>query len=173
MGFWRASLRRVGLRVTPQRLAVLVALDEHPHSDAATVASDIGKASDAAVTLQGAHVILQQLCVAGLIRRVELPGSASAVWETRVGDNHHHVQCVVCGRIEDVDCVVGEAPCLTPSEAHGMKILEASIVFRGICSECERAGRAAQAEKVVAPAVGATRRGTPASHPSHSSDRSE
>lgn len=137
--FWRATLRGVGLRATTQRMAVLQVLDDHPHATAAEVTAAIQERDATAITLQGVHIALQQLAAHQLVRRVELPDSASALWETRVGDNHHHMQCVVCGRIEDVDCVVGQAPCSTPSNAHGMRLLEAEVIFRGICAACDAA----------------------------------
>lgn len=135
--FWRAQLRAAGLRATAQRLAVLEVLEERPHATAADVAAAIQLSDPGAITLQGVHVALQQLAAHHLIRRVDLPDSSGALWETRVGDNHHHMQCVMCGRIEDVDCVVGQAPCLTPSDGHGMRLLEAEVIFRGICAECD------------------------------------
>ena len=67
-----------------------------------------------------------------------LPDSASARYETRIGDNHHHIQCIVCGRIEDLDCTVGHAPCLAPSHDHGMRIIEASVTYRAICAACDK-----------------------------------
>ncbi|MCI1664470.1 Fur family transcriptional regulator [Bifidobacterium crudilactis] len=133
---WAERLRSSHIRVTSQRLAVLGTLDAHPHSTAAEIAEYVAHQDSAALTVQGAYAMLQQLEASGVVRRVSLPDSSSIRWETRVGDNHHHVQCVVCGRIEDVDCVIGEAPCLTPSDTHGMRILEAQIVFRGLCSSC-------------------------------------
>jgi Fur family ferric uptake transcriptional regulator len=133
---WREQLRALHMRVTAPRLAVLHALDASPHSTASEIAERVDAEDLGALTVQGAYAMLQQLEASGLVRRVSLPDSSSARWETRVGDNHHHVQCVICGRIEDVDCVVGEAPCLTPSDTHGMRILEAQIVFRGLCSQC-------------------------------------
>ena len=136
---WRERLREAHVRVTSQRLAVLHTLDAHPHSTAAEIVGFVDAKEMDALTVQGAYVMLQQLEAATFVRRVNLPDSASVHWETRVGDNHHHVQCVMCGRIEDVDCVVGKAPCLTPADTHGMRILEAQIVFRGICESC--AGR--------------------------------
>ena len=133
---WRERLRAAHVRVTSQRLAVLSTLDAHPHSTAGEIVRAVDGHDRETLTVQGAYVMLQQLEAARLVRRVSLPDSPSARWETRVGDNHHHVQCIMCGRVEDVDCVVGQAPCLTPSDTHGMRILEAQIVFRGICSDC-------------------------------------
>ena len=135
---WRALLHRAGLRVTRQRLTTLRVLEQHPHNDAASV---VKAAGDTSMTLQAVHEILQQLTLAGIVRRVDLPDSRSARYETRVGDNHHHIQCVVCGRVEDVNCVVGSAPCLHPSDTHGMVVLQADIVFRGVCPSCAAKAR--------------------------------
>jgi Fur family transcriptional regulator, stress-responsive regulator len=132
---WALSLRAKGLRATTQRVAVLEVLHHHPHADADDI-FHIVRAALPTISRQAIHLIVQDLSAQGLIRRISLPDSASARYETRIGDNHHHVQCVACGRIEDVDCVVGHAPCLTPSDTHGMRIIEASIVFRGVCREC-------------------------------------
>ncbi|MFT8532197.1 Fur family transcriptional regulator [Bifidobacterium aquikefiri] len=134
---WRDRLRKARIRVTSQRLAVLSTLEDHPHSSAGEIISSVNAAERENLTAQGTYVILQQLEQYGLVRRVSLPDSASIRWETRVADNHHHVQCVVCGRVEDVDCVVGHAPCLTPSDTHDMEIFEAQIVFRGLCKACK------------------------------------
>lgn len=133
---WAQILRARGLRATAQRLAVLEFLHHHPHADAEA----IFRAAPGflpSISLQAVHLIVQDLSRAGLIRRIDLPDSASARYETRVADNHHHIQCIQCGRIEDVDCVVGHAPCIEPAETFGMRILEASIVFRGICRDCD------------------------------------
>lgn len=112
-------------------------LDHHSHTDAETIYRGV-KESLSTTSPQAIHQIVHDLSTRGLIRKISLPDSASARYETRVEDNHHHVQCISCGRIEDVDCVVGQAPCLTPGHAHGMRIIEASIVFRGICQNCDQ-----------------------------------
>ncbi|MFT8704477.1 Fur family transcriptional regulator [Bifidobacterium aquikefiricola] len=134
---WRSTLRNAHIRVTSQRLAVLSTLEAYPHSSAGEIIGYVNAGERENLTTQGTYVILQQLEQHGLVRRVSLPDSASVRWETRVADNHHHVQCVVCGRVEDVDCVVGHAPCLTPADTHDMEIFEAQIVFRGLCKECK------------------------------------
>ncbi|MDS7594511.1 MULTISPECIES: Fur family transcriptional regulator [Pseudomonadota] len=133
---WPQVLRTKGLRATSQRVAVLDYLHHHPHADAETIFQAV-RLPLPTISLQAVHLIVQDLSAIGLIRRINLPDSASARYETRIEDNHHHVQCIQCGRIEDVDCVVGHAPCLEPSDTHGMRIIEASIVFRGICRECD------------------------------------
>jgi Fur family ferric uptake transcriptional regulator len=131
------ALRLAGLRVTAQRVAVLEALAGHPHAAVdelhATVAQRIP-----GIALQSVHGIVNDVTTAGIVRRVSLPGAPSALYELFRGDNHHHLQCVSCGRVEDVECTVGEAPCLHPSHDHGMRVLEASVTFRAICPECER-----------------------------------
>ncbi len=133
---WADALRSRGLRATAQRMAVLDFLHRHPHTDADVIFRSV-RSILPTISLQAVHLIAQDLSGNGLIRRTSLPDSASARYETRIEDNHHHVQCVRCGRIEDVDCVVGHAPCLDPVDAHGMRIIEASIVFRGICRKCD------------------------------------
>lgn len=133
---WADYLRSHGLRATSQRVAVLDFLHHQPHADAEAIFQAIRHPLPT-ISLQAIHLIVHDLSGQGLIRRISLPDSASARYETRVQDNHHHAQCIRCGRIEDVDCVVGHAPCLKPDNTHGMRIIEASIVFRGICQDCE------------------------------------
>jgi Fur family transcriptional regulator, stress-responsive regulator len=131
------ELRARGLRVTAPRLAVFRAVAEsdwHPDVDAIASAarSQLGTLSTQAV-----YDALNALTAAGLLRRIE-PAGSPARFETRVGDNHHHVVCRVCGAARDVDCVVGEAPCLTPSDAGGFLLDEAEVTFWGICPTCQR-----------------------------------
>jgi Fe2+ or Zn2+ uptake regulation protein len=130
-------LRGVSLRVTRPRLAVLTAVHGHPHADTdsiiGVVRDDLGEVSHQAV-----YDVLRALTGAGLLRRIQPPGSV-ARYEARVGDNHHHVVCRSCGAIADVDCAVGSAPCLTASEAHGFVIDEAEVVYRGLCPDCSTA----------------------------------
>lgn len=133
---WLQTLHDKGLRATVQRVAVLEFLAHHPHADADMIFRELHP-SFSTLSLQSVHLIVQDLSGKGIIRRVSLPDSASARYETRIEDNHHHMQCVSCGRIEDVDCVVGQAPCLDPSHGHDMRILEASVVFRAVCRECD------------------------------------
>lgn len=131
---WSARLRAGGLRVTSGRLAVLNYLQRHPHSSAAEVHQALASEG---LSLQSTHNIVHDLSACGLLRRVELPGNGGAHYELHRHDNHHHVQCIVCHRIEDVPCAIGAAPCLTPSDAHSMRILEADVIFRGVCPGCE------------------------------------
>ncbi len=129
-------LRSKGLRATSQRVAVLDLLHHQPHADAEAIYQAV-RSTLPTISLQAVHLIVADLSSQGLIRRVSLPDSASARYETRIEDNHHHIQCIRCGRIEDVNCVVGHAPCIMPDETHGMRIIEAAIVFRGVCQNCE------------------------------------
>lgn len=133
------ALRRAGLRVTAQRVAVLDSLALHPHASVDKLHADVQDRIPG-IALQTVHGIVNDLTASGLAQRVSLPGATSALYEVAAQDNHHHVQCVVCGRVEDVPCAVGEAPCLHPSHDHGMRVLEASVTFRAICPECERNG---------------------------------
>ncbi|MDT8913300.1 Fur family transcriptional regulator [Amycolatopsis sp. PS_44_ISF1] len=130
-------LRGVSLRVTRPRLAVLAAVHGHPHADTDSligfVREDLGGVSHQAV-----YDVLRALTTAGLLRRIEPPGSV-ARYEARVGDNHHHVVCRSCGAVADVDCAVGPAPCLTASDDHGFTIDEAEVIFWGRCPDCTTA----------------------------------
>ncbi|MHB1987319.1 MAG: Fur family transcriptional regulator [Acidimicrobiales bacterium] len=129
------ALRTAGLRVTGPRLAVLGALQVAPHADTETL---IGLARErlGAVSPQAVYNVLAVLVEAGLVRRIE-PAFSPALYETRVGDNHHHVVCRRCQRTVDVDCVVGKRPCLTPSQAHGFLLDEAEVTFWGLCPSCQ------------------------------------
>jgi Fur family ferric uptake transcriptional regulator len=134
---FEAQLRAASLRVTRPRLAVLAALREHPHVDTETVI-DLVRRDHPAVSIQAVYDVLRALTDAGLVRRIQ-PIGASARYESRVGDNHHHVVCRTCGVIADVDCAVGEAPCLTASDDRGFVVDEAEVVYWGICPECATA----------------------------------
>lgn len=134
---WATHLRDRGLRVTRQRVAVLDAIETAPHSDVHGVWDQLHREIPT-LSLQAVHVIVRDLVANGLLRQIDLPGTASARYETRTGDNHHHIRCVVCGRIEDVDCVIGAAPCMEPSHSHGMRVIYAEVVFGGLCPSCER-----------------------------------
>jgi Fe2+ or Zn2+ uptake regulation protein len=127
-------LRGAGLRVTQPRLAVLAALAEAPHADVEAIATAT-RTVLGTVSTQAVYDVLRALTEAGLARRIE-PAGSPARFELRVGDNHHHVVCRVCGSIADVDCAVGERPCLTASEAHGFVIDEAEVTYWGICPDC-------------------------------------
>lgn len=132
-------LRSVGLRATGPRLAVLAALRRRPHADADTVARIVRAGDDAtnglAVSTQAVYDVLRVLTGRSLARRIE-PAGSSAVYELRVADNHHHVVCRRCGAVADVDCVIGPAPCLAPSDTSGFVVDEAEITFWGVCADC-------------------------------------
>lgn len=140
---WTEALRSSGRRVTKQRLAVMAAASTHPHA----TAEELHRASRGAIpdlALATTHMIVNDLTSSGLLRRLEVPHSASR-YEPDLGDNHHHAQCVRCGRLEDVACAVGHAPCLTPTDTHGMNILVAEVLYRGICAACAAEDRASDA----------------------------
>ena len=133
------ALRGAALRVTRPRVSVLTALFAHPHADTDTVIravrDDLGEVSHQAV-----YDVLRALTGAGLIRRIEPSGSV-ARYESRVGDNHHHVVCRSCGSIADVDSAVGDTPCLIASDDHGFTIDEAEVTYWGMCPTCSTAER--------------------------------
>ncbi|SEU25397.1 Fur family transcriptional regulator, ferric uptake regulator [Nonomuraea wenchangensis] len=131
---FEAQLRAASLRVTRPRLAVLGALRDHAHVDTDTVISLV-RAELPRVSHQAVYDVLRALTTAGLVRRIE-PAGAAARYELRVGDNHHHLVCRSCGMIADVDCAVGEAPCLTASDDQGFVIDEAEVVYWGTCPDC-------------------------------------
>jgi len=128
-------LRTCRLRVTAPRLAVLAALSEEPHLDADGVA-DVVRPRLGAISTQAVYDNLNVLARAGLLRRIE-PAGGAARYETRVGDNHHHIVCRSCGATCDVDCAVGFAPCLEASDTHGFTVDEAEVTFWGFCPECK------------------------------------
>jgi Fur family ferric uptake transcriptional regulator len=131
---YEQMLRGADLRVTRPRLAVLTAVFDHPHADTGSlieaVRDDLGEVSPQAV-----YDVLRALTDAGLLRRIEPAGSV-ARYESRVADNHHHVICRSCGAIADVDCAVGDTPCLTASETNGFTIDEAEVIYWGTCPSC-------------------------------------
>jgi Fur family ferric uptake transcriptional regulator len=133
-----AVLRDRGLRVTKQRVAVIQALQGRPHADAETVASRVREAVGQ-ISTQAVYDVLNTLTEIGLVRRIQLAGS-SARYEMRVGDNHHHLVCKSCGDVTDVDCAVGEAPCLEPGDldalAPGFVVDQAEVTYWGTCPDC-------------------------------------
>ena len=131
---FEAQLRALSLRVTRPRLAVLAALRDHPHVDTETVIALV-RADHPTVSHQAVYDVLRALTDAGLVRRIQ-PAGATARYESRVGDNHHHVVCRSCGAIQDVDCAVGHAPCLIAPDGHGFVVDEAEVVYWGTCSDC-------------------------------------
>lgn len=127
-------LRAADLRVTRPRVAVLTAVHEHPHADTDSLIGFV-RADYGDVSHQAVYDVLRALTSAGLVRRIEPAGSV-ARYEARVGDNHHHVVCRSCGTIADVDCAVGDTPCLTASDDRGFTIDEAEVVYWGLCPQC-------------------------------------
>jgi Fur family ferric uptake transcriptional regulator len=127
-------LRGAALRVTRPRVAVLSAVHAHPHADTDSLIGVVRRDLPD-VSHQAVYDSLHTLTAAGLVRRIQPLGSV-ARYESRVGDNHHHVVCRSCGEIADVDCAVGDAPCLTASEDHGFSIDEAEVIYWGLCGSC-------------------------------------
>jgi Fur family transcriptional regulator, stress-responsive regulator len=144
-------LRQHGLQVTAQRLAVLRAVTDRPHS----TADDIDKAVRAeigAISRQAVYDALSILTDKGLLRRIQ-PAGSSARYENRVGDNHHHLICRTCSRMVDVDCAVGDTPCLTAAEDSGYEIDEAEVIYWGRCPECVEATSVSSAAEKRRPSV--------------------
>lgn len=129
-----ALLREHGLQVTAQRLAVLRAVSEQPHSTAGDI-DQLVRAELGAISRQTVYDTLGVLADKGLLRAIQ-PAGSPARYENRVGDNHHHVVCRTCGRTVDVDCAVGETPCLTAADDSGYEIDEAEVIFWGRCPGC-------------------------------------
>jgi Fur family ferric uptake transcriptional regulator len=127
-------LRERGLRVTVQRLAVLRAVSDAPHATADAVAETV-RGDIGSISAQSVYDALGVLTENGLLRRIQ-PAGSPARYEGRVGDNHHHLVCRVCDRMVDVDCAVGEPPCLTAAEDFGYDIDEAEVIYWGRCPEC-------------------------------------
>ena len=127
-------LRAHGVQVTAQRLSVLRAVAAHPHITADGIA-DAVRGDIGTISRQSVYDALAVLAERGIIRRIQ-PDGHPARFETRVGDNHHHVVCRTCGRLDDVDCAVGYTPCLTASDDKGFEIDEADVVYWGRCPEC-------------------------------------
>jgi len=127
-------LREAALRVTRPRVAVLTAVHADPHADTDSIIRAV-RGDLPEVSHQAVYDVLRALTSAGLVRRIQPAGSV-ARYESRVGDNHHHVVCRSCGTIADVDCAVGDAPCLTAAHDHGYTIDEAEVVYWGVCPDC-------------------------------------
>jgi Fur family transcriptional regulator, stress-responsive regulator len=131
------ELRGAGLRVTAARVALLETVRDGDHLGVEAIAAGV-RERVGHISLQAVYEALHALTAAGLIRRIE-PGESPARFEGRVGDNHHHVVCRSCGAVADVNCAVGEAPCLTASDDHGFAIDEAEVIYWGLCSDCSTA----------------------------------
>jgi len=138
-----ALLRRHGLQVTAQRLAVLRAVSNRPHSTTAEIDTAV-RSAIGAISLQAVYDTLGTLTGKGLIRRIQ-PAGSPARYEDRVGDNHHHLICRGCGRLVDADCAVGNTPCLTARDDSGYEIDEAEVIYWGRCPECVAASSIASA----------------------------
>jgi len=138
---FQQMLRDVSLRVTRPRVAVLTAVHAHPHADTDSIIRAV-REDLPDVSHQAVYDSLSTLTSAGLVRRIQPSGSV-ARYESRVGDNHHHVVCRSCGSIADVDCAVGDAPCLTASDDDGslagFEIDEAEVIYWGLCPNCSTA----------------------------------
>lgn len=128
------ALRESSLRVTRPRVAVLRAVHAHPHADTEALIR-ASREELGGVSTQAVYDVLRALTSAGLVRRIEPAGSVPR-YESRTGDNHHHVVCRSCGAIADIDCAVGAAPCLAPSHDHGFSIDETEVTHWGICPDC-------------------------------------
>lgn len=133
-------LRQRGIQVTAQRLAVLRAVSSQPHTTADAVA-EVVRSEIGAISLQAVYDALAILVVGGIIRRIQ-PAGSPARFEDRVGDNHHHLICRLCGNVVDVDCAVGDAPCLTAADDNGYEIDEAEVAYWGRCPDCVAQSRA-------------------------------
>jgi Fur family transcriptional regulator, stress-responsive regulator len=131
-----AELRAAGLRVTAARLAILDTVRAGDHLDVDAVTSQV-RDRLGHVSFQAVYEALHAFTAAGLVRRIE-PAGSPARFECRVGDNHHHLVCRECGRLTDVDCAVGEAPCLEPADDAGYLVDEADVTFWGFCPDCRR-----------------------------------
>jgi Fe2+ or Zn2+ uptake regulation protein len=140
-----AKLRMADLRVTRPRVAVLEAVHSHPHADTETILSAV-RSGLPDVSRQAVYDVLNALTAVGLLRRIQ-PLGMVARYESRVGDNHHHVVCRSCGIISDVDCAVGDAPCLTPLDDNtldGFVLDEAEVIYWGLCPDCSTADSGSQ-----------------------------
>ncbi|WP_304999312.1 Fur family transcriptional regulator [Cryobacterium sp. TMT3-29-2] len=131
------SIRACGLKVTAPRLAVLRVLDLAPHSTAERLLSMV-RAELPGTSLQAVYGVLAAFTGAGIARKIE-PAGSPALFERRVGDNHHHIVCTRCSAVHDVDCAVGESPCLTPSNTAGFTVRTAEVTYWGLCPDCQTA----------------------------------
>ncbi|GLW67157.1 transcriptional repressor [Actinomadura rubrobrunea] len=132
------ELRGAGLRVTAARVALLETVREGDHLDVESIASGV-RDRVGHISLQAVYEALHALTAAGLVRRIE-PAGSPARYEGRVGDNHHHLVCRNCGTVKDVDCTVGDAPCLDPVDDAGYLVDEAEVTFWGLCPQCRETG---------------------------------
>jgi Fur family transcriptional regulator, stress-responsive regulator len=140
-------LRSAALRVTRPRMAVMDAVHRHPHADTEQIIRAT-RESLPDVSRQTVYDALNALAATGLVRRIQPAGSV-ARYETRVGDNHHHIVCRSCGVIADVDCAVGDAPCLTASDDLGFAVDEAEVIYWGLCPDCAAPPAAAHRSSIT------------------------
>jgi Fe2+ or Zn2+ uptake regulation protein len=131
------ELRGAGLRVTAVRVALLEAVRHGDHLGVEALAAGV-RERVGHVSLQAVYEALNALAATGLVRRIQ-PAGSPARFEGRIGDNHHHLICRACGAVADVDCAVGEAPCLTAADDHGFEIDEAEVIYWGLCPDCSTA----------------------------------
>jgi len=131
------SIRASGLKVTAPRLAVLRVLDQAPHSTAERLFAAV-RAELPGTSLQAVYGVLAAFTGAGIARKIE-PAGSPALFERRVGDNHHHIVCTGCSVVRDVDCAVGHTPCLTPADTHGFAVSSAEVTYWGLCADCQAA----------------------------------
>jgi len=142
----KEQLRESGLRATGSRVAVYGAVSELPgHPDVQDILARV-TASGTSISTQAVYDCLAMLTGAGLLRRIE-PAGSPARYETRVGDNHHHIVCRGCGATQDVDCTVGAAPCLEPENVGGFAVDEAEVTFWGLCPQCQQVAAASAGAK--------------------------
>ncbi len=134
-GHFAHMLKEKSLSLTAVRLAVLESLHHHPHSDASRI-FEVVRSIIPTATIQAVYNNLNALAEAGIIREIKPKGQVS-LYETRVGDNHHHIVCRGCGHVMDTDCK-GCAPCLSPTDSHGYAVDEAEVIFWGICPSCQK-----------------------------------
>ena len=164
-----ALLRERGIHVTAQRLAVLRAVSGQPHITADAVA-EVVRTEIGAISLQSVYDALGLLVSEGLLRRIQ-PSGSPARFEDRVGDNHHHLICRTCGRVIDIDCAVGSAPCLTAIDDRGYEIDEAEVAYWGRCPDCLEQSRTSPTgrQTMARPRQQTTARGTgPTNSPTNS-----
>lgn len=129
------ALKSAGLQVTAQRLAVYRAVLTSPHAMADEIFHTVRQGLGV-ISRQAVYDALNTMSENGLIRRIQ-PAGSPARYEDRV-DNHHHLACRQCGSLIDIDCAIGEAPCLTPQSDHGYVIDEAEVIYWGICPDCQQ-----------------------------------
>jgi Fur family ferric uptake transcriptional regulator len=132
-------LRKNGIPVTAQRVAVLRSLSDTPHGTADAIAESV-RTKIGVISRQAVYDTLGLLAKKGLIRRIQ-PAGSPALYEDRIGDNHHHLICRSCGKTVDVDCAVGESPCLNAAETAGFEIDEAEVIYWGTCPDCRAAAK--------------------------------